>query len=305
MTFTLARYCSRSPQGRLSVLTTAWTCSDYRRMKRWLRLASGLALGPALAFVPSISVSATGAAAQETCQLETVGSAGAAAVIDGRTFTLDDGRTVRVAGIEVPDAYGVQAKAALAALVAGRAITLKRIGGGAGEDRYGRLIAFVFVPDNGDQSVNSAMLAAGHGRANPTSATKGCVEALFAAESRARAGRLGLWADPIFAPLQVDDPARISAGQGRFTLVEGKVLSVREAGATIYVNFGRRWSRDFTVTILKRNRRMFTAAGVEPKALNGHRVRVRGVVERRGGPIIEAGQPEQIEIIDDHVRATP
>jgi hypothetical protein len=31
------------------------------------------------------------------------------------------------------------------------------------------------------------------------------------------------------------------------------VLSVRESGATIYVNFGRRWTEDFTVTILKRN----------------------------------------------------
>ena len=76
------------------------------------------------------------------------------------------------------------------------------------------------------------------------------------------------------------------------------MVSVRESGATIYVNFGRRWSTDFTVTILKRNERSFKAAGLEPKTLAGRRVRVRGYIEERGGPWIEAARPEQIEITD-------
>jgi hypothetical protein len=67
----------------------------------------------------------------------------------------------------------------------------------------------------------------------------------------------------------------VLAEQGRFALVEGRVLSVRESGATIYVNFGRRWTEDFTVTIL-----------------------VRGWIEERGGPWIEATRPEQIEFAD-------
>jgi hypothetical protein len=75
-------------------------------------------------------------------------------------------------------------------------------------------------------------------------------------------------------------------------------LSVRESGATIYVNFGRRWTRDFTVTILKRQQRTFAAGGVEPKQLEGRRIRVRGWIERRGGPIIMADAPEQIEFVE-------
>ncbi len=71
-----------------------------------------------------------------------------------------------------------------------------------------------------------------------------------------------------------------------------------KSGATIYVNFGRRWRRDFTVTILKRNARNFTAAGLEPKTLTGRRVRIRGWIEGRGGPWIEAARPEQIEFTD-------
>ena len=80
-------------------------------------------------------------------------------------------------------------------------------------------------------------------------------------------------------------------------MVEGKVLSVRESGGLIYVNFGRRWSEDFTVTIAKRNERVFSAAGLEPKSLGGKRVRIRGWIEERGGPWVEASRPEQIEVL--------
>jgi len=77
---------------------------------------------------------------------------------------------------------------------------------------------------------------------------------------------------------------------------------VRESGATIYVNFGRRWSEDFTVTILKRSERRFAAAGLDVQRLAGRRVRVRGWIEERGGaggsPWIEVAHPEQIEFDD-------
>ena len=72
----------------------------------------------------------------------------------------------------------------------------------------------------------------------------------------------------------------------------------RESGATIYVNFGRRFTRDFSVTILRRLRGAFTAAGVEPAALQGHHIRVRGYLEFRRGPIMDVAAPEQIEFIE-------
>jgi hypothetical protein len=93
--------------------------------------------------------------------------------------------------------------------------------------------------------------------------------------------------------LRSENIARIAAAQGRFALVEGKVLSVRESGATIYLNFGRRWTQNFTVIILRRHRREFATAGVDPKRLEGHPIRVRGWIEQRSGPVIEAVAPEQ------------
>jgi hypothetical protein len=102
----------------------------------------------------------------------------------------------------------------------------------------------------------------------------------------------------IMTLLNADNPTDVLAEQGRFALVAGRVLSVRESGVMIYVNFGRRWTEDFTVTILKRNERNFTAAGLEPQKLAGRQIRVRGWIEERGGPWIEATRPEQIEFAD-------
>jgi hypothetical protein len=87
------------------------------------------------------------------------------------------------------------------------------------------------------------------------------------------------------------------AGIGRFTVVEGKVLSVRQAGATTYLNFGRNWTRDFAVTISRRMLGAFEAAGIVLKSLENRRIRVRGWVEARGGPRIEVLRVGQIELL--------
>ena len=79
--------------------------------------------------------------------------------------------------------------------------------------------------------------------------------------------------------------------------MEGKVLSVHASGGTIYLNFGRRWTRDFSVVILRRNERAFAAAGLAPQSLQGRHVLVRGWLEQRRGPVIEADAPEQIELV--------
>ena len=117
-------------------------------------------------------------------------------------------------------------------------------------------------------------------------------------ERDARTARLGLWGDPYYVVKQAVNPLDVLAEQGRFALVEGRVTSVRQTGGIVYVNFGRRWSDHFTVTLLKRNEGMFASAGLAPKALAGRKIEVRGWIEERGGPAIEAVRPEQIEIVN-------
>jgi endonuclease YncB( thermonuclease family) len=227
------------------------------------------------------------------CTLATFATGTVQSVVDGRSFTLADGREVRLDGIEVPPGTD-----ALSALVLGREVVLKRARDVT--DRYGRILADAIVPDDATaapQSVVKTLLSQGLAQLTARPGGAVCMAELRPSEAGARTAHLGLWGDPRYFPKQADDVAGLAAEQGRFTLVEGKVVSVRESGGTIYVNFGRKWNEDFTVTILKRNERQFSAAGMEPRSLAGRRVMVRGWIEARGGPWIEAAAPEQIEIV--------
>jgi endonuclease YncB( thermonuclease family) len=233
---------------------------------------------------------ASSAAAQAPCKIADLGTATVAGVRDGRTLLLADGRELRLAAIEVTDG----SRDALQQLVGGRSIRLERLDS---TDRYGRLVALIYTED-AEQSVQQVMVAQGQARVSGRIGSKACADALLGAEKSARRARRGLWADPNFAPLRPENLTRIGAARGQFALVEGKVLSVRESGATIYLNFGRRWTKDFTVTILKRHRREFAAAGIDPKQLEGRPIRVRGWIEQRNGPVIEADAPEQVELVE-------
>lgn len=229
------------------------------------------------------------------CKLEAIGAATVKTVTDGRTLGLADGREIRLAGLETPTEGPAAAMTAatLKTLLSGRDVTLKRLS--AEHDRYGRLLAYV-VAAGQETPVQHALLAAGHARVSAWIGDAACAAELARIERIARDARLGVWSDPHYVIYGADEPAAVLLERGRFTLVEGRVLSVRESGGTIYVNFGRRWTEDFTVTIAKRSERLFAAAGLELKKLSGRRVRVRGVIEERGGPWIEAVRPEQIEV---------
>jgi endonuclease YncB( thermonuclease family) len=252
-----------------------------------------------------------GASAQEqprivACGGETMARGTATRFIDGRTFALADGSEVRLAAIEVPPLSresgaapgGAAARDGLAALLAGAEIVLKQAEQQK-TDRYGRFLAYALAArDDGERLVQADLVAAGLARVAARAGSRACAAELLSREQAARQAKLGLWSSSYYDSLNAENPATVLAEQGRFVLVEGQVVSVRESGATIYVNFGRHWATDFTVTVLKRNERNFKAAGVELKQLAGRRVRVRGWIEQRGGPWMEAARPEQIELTD-------
>jgi hypothetical protein len=232
---------------------------------------------------------AVSAESRSACALTEIGTATVRGDVEGG-IALEDGRIVRLAAIEPGDGA--------AALPAGTAITLKGLAA-TGTDRYGRLVAHVFIRQDGaERWLQQELVGGGLARVSARVGDAACAKDLLAREQSARTAKLGLWSEPYYVMGKAEDPAGVLKQRGRFALVEGKVLSVRESGATIYVNFGRRWSEDFTVTIAKRNERVFSAAGLTPKTLEGRRLRVRGWIEERGGPWVEAARPEQIEVLE-------
>ncbi|MGL9622302.1 thermonuclease family protein [Bradyrhizobium sp. U531] len=232
---------------------------------------------------------ASRAALATPCQFESQGEGRVAAIVDARSVRLDDGREIRLSGIE-PTANTRQA---LTSLLAGRDVSLR--GTDDTPDRYGRQGALVFIGES-EASVQAMLLAQGDALVSAEITDKDCAAALMAAEAAARRQKMGSWADPS-AIKNAESPDDILAGIGRFMVVEGKVLSVRQAGAMTYLNFGRNWTRGFAATISKRTLAAFESAGITPKSLESKRIRVRGWVEGSTGPRIDVRLVGQVELL--------
>lgn len=227
----------------------------------------------------------------ETCAPEPQGEAGIAAVIDARTVRLEDGRQVRLAGL-----------AAITDMQAAETLLSRHVGKTASlhfdndaPDRYGRQHAVIF-PAQSDTSLQVTLLAAGAAIYDGNFDEPGCRQEFTAAESLARRARIGLWREGSLHLPSAENPADILDRIGQFVVVEGQVRSVRQAGGTNYLNFGRRWTQSFSVTIPSRSLSAFEAAGVSPSKLEGQRILVRGFVDGRSGPRIEATRATQIEL---------
>lgn len=225
------------------------------------------------------------------CGTSDLGQGVVTAIESERTLVLADGRRVRLAGIAFDGGPADRARAALDGLLRGRHVTLK---GDPDPDRYGRLYAFPIVSGS-ETPIQYDVVERGLGAVGGRIDDETCARAMLAREAQARAAGRGIWEPGGRRVHRSDDEAAILSDKGRLALVEGRVHSVRESGTTIYVNFSRRWSEDFTVTIAKQRQQDFISAGLPPRSLAGQVVRVRGIVEERAGPWIEAVRPAQFE----------
>ncbi len=225
-----------------------------------------------------------------------------AEIVDGDTLFLEDGTEIRLVGLQAPKlALGRRdfrdwpladaARDGLAELVLGRRVTLAY--GGRRIDRHGRALAHLLREDG--LWVQGAMLEAGLARVYSFEDNRTAVDAMLAAERRARAESRGIWGHPFYAIRSLGEtPGLLDS----FQIVEGVVLDAAEVRRRVYLNFGPDWRDDFTVSIAPDHVRAFRAAGLEPLDLAGRQVRVRGWIYRRNGPMIDATHPEQIELLE-------
>ena len=239
--------------------------------------------------------------------LEKGESAVVAKVVDGDTVVLEhaiDGvLAVRLVGIQAPKLplgrpgftawpLAEEAKRGLAALVAGRRLTLSF--GGRRKDRHGRLLAHLH--DRDGVWIQGEMLRLGLARVYSFADNRAAVAEMLEREHQARAAGLGIWDSPYYA---IRAPAEAVGDIGTFQIVEGRVLDAANVKGRVYLNFGLDWRSDFTVTIAAKARKLFASNGIDLLALKRRRLRARGWLKQRNGPMIEASHPEQIEILAD------
>src|SRR5437667_7418182 len=148
-----------------------------------------------LALLLSVILVATAAerAVAAGCSFEPQGEGRVAAIIDARTFRLQDGREVRLAGIEPVAAENANRTSALSAIIAGRDVTLH--GEDDAPDRYGRQPAFVFLASP-ETLVQAVLMSQGDALVSGTVTNKDCASILTTAEAEARQAKRGAWADP-------------------------------------------------------------------------------------------------------------
>jgi len=207
-----------------------------------------------------------------------------------RTETVSGLRADRPLVLAAPDGRRFR----LVALAGGAAVPADRVTGVAvlgGPDRHERVPVIALGADG---PLEAGILRTGGARLTPSRLIpRDCWRVMEAAETEAVAARRGLWATP-GAVLAATDAEALKAAEGRFAVVTGRVRSVRTVKRSTYVNFGRPRSGALSVTIHDRDMAAFRQAGLEPAAIRGHMLRVRGIVTIRRGPFIAAAMPEAI-----------
>ncbi|MBI1365972.1 MAG: hypothetical protein GC153_08450 [Alphaproteobacteria bacterium] len=221
-----------------------------------------------------------------------------AEAINGDAF-IEDGVETHLVDIVAPrvlpesDPYGKEAKAALQTLLALTPLEHDKLWK---RDRWGRKAGRVYVDVGGvRRSLQELLVSAGAARVLPEDDDAEFIRRLLKLEIEARVSHRGLWANPRY---RVFDALKARGAVGAFNIVEGVVEKTYSGRGRVYLNFGKDYRTDFTVTVRARQARDWKRQGNDLAALAGARLRVRGYVKWINGPSIEASNLTQIEIVN-------
>ncbi|WP_460118824.1 thermonuclease family protein [Pseudomonas sp. S2_C03] len=201
-------------------------------------------------------------------------------VVDGDTLRLEDGRSVRMIGLNTPELgkkgrsdepFALAARKRLEALVAASDGRVGLLPGKESKDRYGRTLAHVFGADGAN--LEAKMLAEGLGFLVAVAPNVDFVDCQQAAERSARKAGLGLWRQ---SPVLKAD--QISASG--FAVLRGRVSKVQRNRGGIWIELQDSIVLRVAPNLLDR----FDAASLE--SLKGKQIEARGWVldrSRRGG----------------------
>lgn len=160
-------------------------------------------------------------------------------VHDGDTIKLQDGPSLRLIGINAPElgrggappeALALDARAALQNLLAGSPTLALRFDRER-RDRYGRLLAHLFLPDG--RSVAAHLLEQGLAVQLPVPPNVWNLACYQEAERKARAARRGLWSRAEYQPLA---STAVPAAARGFHLIQGRVERVGHSAKSVWLN---------------------------------------------------------------------
>jgi len=271
----------------------AWAHPSPRRRLPEAASCFGVPVKPAaLVSLALLCVSGQAFAASPCPTAGTVTAATVRHVIDGDTLVLADGRHLRLIGINAmelghegaPDQpYSQEARRRLSGLLAKSDGRVQMENGSEAYDVHGRTLAYLYSPggdDLGEELLTEGLAAL---VAEPPDIER--LACYAAAETSARAQRLGIWSAE--SPL-VQDAANAAPAAGSFLILRGKVTEAqpRRAGLGLILD-GR--------IKLWIDRRELARFGADPAGLVGRRVLSRGWVRAYKGSLeIDIHAPEAL-----------
>ncbi|WP_434579530.1 thermonuclease family protein [Pseudomonas sp. Z5-35] len=226
--------------------------------------------------------------AQASCPLQaSVPEAQVQRVVDGDTLYLEDGRRIRMIGLNSPELgkrgradepFAVAAHQRLEALVAASAGRVRVLPGKDDRDDYGRTLAHVY--DSQGRNLEEQLIAEGLGFLVAVAPNVDLVGCQQAAERQARQAGLGLWKQsPVVRAERISAPG--------FVLTSGRVASVQRNRGGIWIQL----QGSVVLHIAPHAQRNFDASIL--KGLEGRKIEARGwVVDRSRRGAAKPGQAQ-------------
>ena len=233
--------------------------------------------------------------AQECLPFQTDEWVEVAHVYDGDTVKLKDGRKLRFIGINTPEIgydgepsepLATEARQALIDLLADNKRLALRYGAER-KDRYGRLLAHVFLPDQ--RNVQQLLLRQGLAASVAVGRNLANIDCYLAAERQA--GKQGVWSLPRFQGLIT---TALPPGLTGFQVIQGKVMGVGESRKSYWLNFAGK----VAARIDKRDLAAFEGR-LELPELQGKTIKLRGwLYQYKGQTQLRLYHPGVIQVLE-------
>ena len=215
-------------------------------------------------------------------------------VFDGDTVLLEDGRKLRFLGINTPEVAhgnqpaevgGEQAKRWLQQRLEHKYISLE--GDSEAQDNYGRALAYVFTQDQ--QHINLQLVKIGLATVSIFPPNLKYTEDLLVAQQSAEQARLGVWGEPAYAPLPVQNLTNENYhGWKRIT---GRIQAIKQGVKGSYLQF----SEQAAVQVDQQYAGLFPSL----ESYAGKNLEVRGWLYRSKGRFtLPVRHPGQIKVLD-------
>ena len=220
-------------------------------------------------------------------------------IVDTTALLSDKGDIYSLTGLDIPDDNMTAPKTQerLVALTEGKKCTLyqtrsQKVGR---VNRLNQILGHLTCGKD-DNWVQGTLIAEGLARVRTTPENRNQSAAMLALEQTARANKIGLWALPmnaVYTPLSVEQHLNV------YGIVEGTVYTTSQNKSAIFLNFTTDWKTDFSIGVPPILRKDFSKLRIDPMALRGKKIRVRGWIRNYNGPYIELDHVEQLEVLGD------